>query len=439
MVEKTLIKEEAGVARAPRSFDIAFNGEPRHGHLIWIGILVLSVLIRIAWMAAVPVIPVSDSYAYDTFAHNLANGAGYCWEPGALTAYWPVGTSFIYSICYRVFGQHYPPIIVLNILLGVGITALTMHLGRIWFGSRVALVAGLFMAFWPSQVEFTTVLASELPFTFFVLLACTVLWSKRLNWMSSAAIAGVILAAASYVRPTAMALPVVLAVALIMIDQKYAKVIARTAIMLLVMVICIAPWTIRNYHLFNGKLVPIAANSGTNFWMGNNPQSSGEYMNDFPAETISMNEAERDQYLGAEAKAYIRAHPIRFIGRSIVKAIRLHDRESIGVSWNAEGLSQRFPASMVQAIKVGSSLYWWGGLCLAFIGMILFARWRGLWAAASNPAVLLWAYFTAVHAITVIQDRYHFPSIPGIAMLAGVAVAAWLPGAAQTLAGEVVE
>ena len=37
------------------------------------------------------------------------------------------------------------------------------------------MVAGFLMAIWPSEVAYVTVLASEIPFTFFVLLGCTAL------------------------------------------------------------------------------------------------------------------------------------------------------------------------------------------------------------------------------------------------------------------------
>jgi len=35
---------------------------------------------------------------------------------------------------------------------------------------------------------------------------------------------------------------------------------------------------------------------------------------------------------------------------------------------------------------------------------------------------MAWGYFAFVHAVTVGADRYHFPSIPFIAMLAGCAL-----------------
>ncbi len=38
-------------------------------------------------------------------------------------------------------------------------------------------------------------------------------------------------------------------------------------------------------------------------------------------------------------------------------------------------------------------------------------------ATLLTPPVLLWAYFTAAHAATVIQDRYHFAFIPFVSML----------------------
>ena len=39
---------------------------------------------------------------------------------------------------------------------------------------------------------------------------------------------------------------------------------------------------------------------------------------------------------------------------------------------------------------------------------------------------MLWGYFAAVHAVTQASDRYHLPSVPYIAILAGLALAeAW--------------
>jgi hypothetical protein len=75
--------------------------------------------------------------------------------------------------------------------------------------------------------------------------------------------------------------------------------------------------------------------------------------------------------------------------------------------------------------KLGSSLYWFAVILLALGGAvqtIVREKWRGL----LHPAILAWSYFAFVHAVTLAQDRYHFPSIPYIAMLAGVATVSLL-------------
>jgi len=40
--------------------------------------------------------------------------------------------------------------------------------------------------------------------------------------------------------------------------------------------------------------------------------------------------------------------------------------------------------------------------------------------AITSIPVLMWLYFTLLYAVFVVQDRYHFPTLPFIAMLAGV-------------------
>ena len=42
------------------------------------------------------------------------------------------------------------------------------------------------------------------------------------------------------------------------------------------------------------------------------------------------------------------------------------------------------------------------------------------------PPVWLWLYFTGVHAVIVVGDRYHMPAIAIIALLAAVTVTTWL-------------
>ncbi len=386
-------------------------------------ILLLALFARTAWALLVPVIPVSDSNAYDTFARNLAGGFGYCWEPGSFTAYWPVGTPFVYAMFYAVFGHTYIPIVVFNIILGLTTVLFSMLLAERWFNKTVAIITGLLLALWPSQIEFTTVLASELLFVALIVITLWVWSSPGIGFWAKAVLLGVLLAAATYVRPIALLIPPLLAVLTMAKEKRLGRPLAAGPVELLVIGALILPWTIRNVRVF-GSFVLTTTSGGVNLWMGNNPDSGGGYMPYPEYLSREMNEAQIDEHLGAIAKSYIRQYPGRFIARTLVKLIQLHDRETIGVHWNASGLTQRFSTRALLPLKIVSNGFWLLALAFSLIGIIVLFLSRGFLATIIHPLVVLWAYFASLHAVIVVGDRYHFPSIPMIAMLAAFAIAA---------------
>jgi len=184
------------------------------------------------------------------------------------------------------------------------------------------------------------------------------------------------------------------------------------------MAVCIFPWTMRNMRAL-GSPVIISTNGPLVMWMGNNRNATGEFV-DLPADVAGMDEVTRSRVLGERARAFITEHPLRFSELLVRKTLITHSRETIGVVWNQEELGPRIGVRGVFIAKILSSLYWYGLLLLGLAGAALVLRrekLRGLF----HPALLAWAYFAAIHAVTLAQDRYHFPSIPFIAMLAGFA------------------
>ena len=400
--------------------EVSNTGRPVEKRTLF-SVLLIALILRAVWAVAVPVVPLSDSYAYDVFARNLASGVGYAWGPGQLTAHWPVGTSFIYSLLYRVFGFTYVPIVLLNICISLGTIWITMTLAGRWFSNRVAIYAGLLLALWPAQIEFVTVLGSELVFNA-LLMAWLLVWdSMRSKPWAAGGILGLLAAATCYVRPTGLLIPIVLFALDVFRDRKLFDAAVKAALTLLIAVLLIAPWSIRNTRLL-GSFVQISTNGGVNFWEGNNPDSDGSTV-PLPSAVMNMNEALRDRYLGALAKAYIKDHPGKFVVRTLSKAVRLYSHESIGVYWNKSGLQSRFGDGVFAPLKLFSSFYWACALMLGLGGLISLVRQVGPLKALFHPAVAFWLYFTAVYAITVIQDRYHFAAVPFIALLGGLALA----------------
>jgi len=380
-------------------------------------------LLRAYWAMSVPVVPLSDSNAYDVFAQNIAAGHCYCWRPGEPTAYWAVGTAALYALIYGAFGHSYAAIVVLNILLGLGTTALAMSLARRWLGPVPALLTGWILALWPLMIEFTTILASEMLFNFFVLAAFWFASVPGWRWFPRAAATGVALAASAYIRPVALLLGPLAFLQEALVQRRPGRAFAACAVASVLMVALILPWSLRNLQVFD-RFVLVSTNAGANFWMGNNPGTNGGYM-PLP-ETGIVNEADLDRHLNQEAWEYIRREPLAFVARSLKKAVLLHERESIGVSWNEEGLERSFGRGVLMPLKIVSLVYWWLMLAGAAYGLVLLWRQRTWLQFLTLPPLTAWAYYTAIHSITVTGDRYHVPSDPFIAMLAAYAIGALL-------------
>ncbi len=89
------------------------------------------------------------------------------------------------------------------------------------------------------------------------------------------------------------------------------------------------PWVIYNYKV-QGRLLVTSTNGGLNFWIGNNPHATGEYV--FPTEldqklvlgVVGWSEIARDQFFYAQGLDFIRKSPGEFVsllGRKLIYAI----------------------------------------------------------------------------------------------------------------------
>ena len=148
---------------------------------------------------------------------------------------------------------------------------------------------------------------------------------------------GLIWGLACYLRPVALLLPIAMAFAAVPFGvgpgvRRAVQAVATTAIMLAVLL----PWTFRNMEVL-GEPILVSTNFGPKLWMGNNPDSTGGYM-DLPDWIADMSETERAQALGDAAKDRILSDPAGFVVNTLVKAVKLYDRETIGEAWNQNAI-----------------------------------------------------------------------------------------------------
>ena len=100
----------------------------------------------------------------------------------------------------------------------------------------------------------------------------------------------------------------------------------------------------------------------------------------------------------------------------------LHLNETIAVHWNVKGIKQRLGETAILPLKILTQAYWSLVLLLALVGIGVLVYKLGLFATFLHPVLATWIYFTAVYSVIVVQDRYHFPSHPFIAILAAIAI-----------------
>ncbi|MBO9436750.1 hypothetical protein J7394_21285 [Ruegeria sp. R13_0] len=101
----------------------------------------------------------------------------------------------------------------------------------------------------------------------------------------------------------------------------------------------------------------------------------------------------------------------------------MHKRETIGVAWNVDALEALVGTTGATFLKLISTEYWYLKLIAAAIGIVALVRRGGGWRVIVVQPVWLWLYFTGVHAVIVVGDRYHMPAISMIAMLAAIPLA----------------
>jgi len=387
--------------------------------LAWL-IIAIAISLRGIWALVIPVIPISDSNAYDVFAWNIVAHGTYGWTPDQPASYWPVGTSAIYAFLYSLFGHTYWPIVVFNIAIGVATIALTMHLTRQLFNNRVAIITGLLIAIWPSQIMYVTVLASELPFTFFTLAALIVWLHDEHSIITRALLSGFLIAAAIYIRPLALLLPFVFAIICIARNEKLFNQLKLLLSTFAVITLLVFPWSARNTNLW-GEFVLMSTNGPVVLWMGNNPNTDGTYTK-LPEWTKSLNEVERANQLGKLAKDHITSEPIEFVTRSVFKVIKVHIRETIAVHWNTEGIKKIFGQSSILPLKIITQGYWVFIILTAIAGGFLLYKDMKPYTFIAHPVIIIWAYYASLNGIILAQDRYHFPSVPFIAILSSLLI-----------------
>src|SRR3954454_7953685 len=254
--------------------------------------------------------PFSDTFFYSWVGSALAMGDGYSFL-GHTTAHWPPGYPFLLAGVYKVFGADTANALIANAVLGALTVPLVYLIGLRALGRPAAIAASAALAVMPGQILIADVALAETFYTFELVgfLAVALSLERRPRTF---VVLGIVAGLAALTRGEGFLFP------LIVLGLWGARGAMRrtwrdTAIVAAVMVLTVAPWTIRNAFAVHG-FVPVATNASATLWSGHNPDANGGPVYHSPAQLAALrglSEVEASARTRDDAIDWAVHHPLR--------------------------------------------------------------------------------------------------------------------------------
>ncbi len=406
----------------PRARD-SVDGDFVFHRLPLLAVILLGLLIRVLWLLLVPPVQTSDYLRYLEAARNLLARRTYTENllGHHFRAFTPPGLPLFLAAGIGVVGDHTWTPALMNLGLYV-LTALTIaRLGVPLAGWRAAFWAIFLFAVWPSNIALTGLAASEPLFLFLLLLACLFLYLPSEVAVRWSPLCGIAAGLAALTRPTALTLPVLWVAALLTLGSGR-KRLKSVALASLFLVATVAPWTFRNYRVL-GAFVPVSTNGGDVFYRANNPLATGTW--------TGKGERDLSPYLTDEVrwnqvgfvwgKEWILSHPLDFLKLSIKKQYIFLGSDETGIYWAVKRAHPQWD-TVYSAGRVASDL-WWVCLWLLLLFALISHRQDCLRHPRLMCLLLPFLYFSVIHSLFESQDRYHFPAVPFLLIVAALSCA----------------
>jgi len=361
---------------------------------------------------------IQDQVSYDALARSLLDGRGYSftknWYPftpaDTPTAHW----SFIYPLylagIYAVTGYH--PLVarlVQGVVGGALMCFLVYLIGRRVANEDTGLIGAGLVAVYGYFVYYNVALMTE---TFFMVLVLLTLYLsmelKEKPTLARWVLLGLALGMASLLRQTILLFVPFLIIWLFWELKKDGVRWWYFTVPLIVIILLIAPWTVRNYSVYHQFLL-LNSNAGYALFASNNPNLGTNWSNDevvvpVPEELAGQNEAELDRALTQRGIEYILKDPQRYLWLTLDKTLEYF---------------KFWPSSESSRISNLNRLLSFGlYLPFMFLGLYLsFSRWRSFVAL-----YLFIVIHTGIHLLSWPAPRYRLSVDAVLMVFAGLAL-----------------
>jgi len=401
-------------------------------------ILILSCIIRIAWIVYYPTNPYADSIWYFRNASELAAGQGFVYsiESHKPLAAWPVGYPVFLALFYLITGPSIFIAKILNVLLSVLCVFMTYIVAKHIFNHKVGVLSALLLAFFPGMIVYSSLVASDLLFMTMTT-ACFIIFLKSqiktrpgkkypgeyiyAFWL------GIVNGLTSLIRSTGLILfPFwIIMEWLLGYKARGLMLLKWTAAIAVGIMVILSPWIVRNYIHFNA-FIPVSTNGGANFWIGNNPNAFGGYMwpkdvKQNPLIDLVGSETVIDKIGYSLGLQFIKANPLRALQLIPAKIFYLLNSNDFGLHWNKLSALSDHQNGTGNRAYAYTNLVYLVMVVLAIIGigtLIIYSKFELLtWSG-----IFFSVYWIIIHLPFFGQDRFMMPAWPFLSIYAAVGI-----------------
>ncbi|MFC1853233.1 ArnT family glycosyltransferase [candidate division CSSED10-310 bacterium] len=328
---------------------------------------------------------------------------------GEPTAFWLPFYPLFLSLLLKLAGDYLFFLRLAQSFLGAALVVPVYFItDKMYRHKEWGIIAAVLTACWPFFIYYSAVIMTE---TLYILLltclvAVIVLYQTKYHWiwpLLSGALAGTTF----LTRSVMLGLVPLLALVLLIYAPNRRKGILAGASFILVFIICVAPWLVRNYQIF-GVYQFLPTKGGPTFWSRNNPlflqqelestrfsginpaQFENEKLLHFPS-FQTENEIERNVILYQRMLVFIKKYPATYLKLCLVK-----------FRW----LLSPFSGHKTPLWQKSISLLTYGvTLFLALIGLVKFREHR----KNDYILVILLGYFILFHSLVNGDTRFRIP------------------------------
>lgn len=344
-----------------------------------------------------------DEIDYMALGQSIAQGHGYVNANGEATAFRPPGYPLLLAALYTVGIRTAPAIRTLQVILGV-ITILFLALIAMrLMGPAVAVLSVITAAGYPYFIYITGTVLATTWFSMTLVISVYLLITGIQDQRSLKIVAsGLLMGLSILTRTSAAVLGVAALVWLMMQRLTLKKSLKYVFLFGFCMSLVVAPWGVRNYRVL-GKFT-LSTNGGRNLWLGNNPKSTINTGSNIEMPKLledrvdAASEIEADYIYVQEAKKYIAADPLHYLGLSIKKGLSFWRFDPSPTTKGYSRLQKLYPLASVLSYTP-----------IFFLGLVGFA----LAHREQKRMMLLWilfgAVFTLLHAVFITKVRFRLP------------------------------